>query len=70
MADLRELATRINSQHYTYRNLAERCWNNHQVLEAVRHRGMAEAYEHGDPDGCSPYGCRSGTPVMAGAADG
>lgn len=27
-----------------------------------------DVLENGDPDGCSPYGCRSGAPVEAGAA--
>ncbi|MEU9515883.1 hypothetical protein [Micromonospora sp. NPDC048169] len=27
-----------------------------------------ELAEHGDPDGCSPYGCRSGAPVIEGGA--
>jgi hypothetical protein len=27
-----------------------------------------DALEDGDPDGCSPYGCRSGEPVQIGAA--
>ena len=28
---------------------------------------IADADEEGDPDGCSPYGCRSGAPVSAGS---
>lgn len=29
--------------------------------------GLFDVEEFGDPDGCSPYGCRSGEPVRAGA---
>lgn len=37
-------------------------WRGRQgdLIEAI-----ADVEEEGDPDGCSPYGCRSGTPVAA-----
>jgi len=33
-----------------------------------RQTDVFDALEDGDPDGCSPYGCRSGEPVEGGAA--
>lgn len=40
-------------------------WNDRQVdiFDAIADQELDDVLERGDPDGCSPYGCRSGEPV-------
>lgn len=41
-------------------------WSDRQVdiFDAIADQELDDVLEHGDPDGCSPYGCRSGSPIV------
>ena len=38
------------------------------IFDAIADQELDDYLENGDPDGCSPYGCRSGDPVIEAAS--